>query len=56
MLKMSSCAHSPSERMYWIVRGGEERCDERCGKMCCGVGRWGVKGKVEGGVVKCVGV
>ena len=30
-------AHSPSERMCWIVRGCEERCGERCGKMCCGV-------------------
>ena len=42
MLSMSSCAHSPSERMCWIVRGGEERCGERCGgrcgKVCCGVG------------------
>ena len=38
VLKMSSCAHPPSERMCWIVRGGKERCGERCGKMCCGVG------------------
>ena len=39
---MSSCAHSPSERMCWVVRVGEERCGERCGgrcgKVCCGVG------------------
>ena len=24
VLEMSSCAHSPSERICWIVRGGEE--------------------------------
>ena len=28
-------AHSPSERMCWIVKGCEERCGERCGKVCC---------------------
>ena len=65
---MSACAHSPSERMCWIVREGEERCGERCGgrcggrcgKVCCGVGEMrrsgGVKGRVEGVVGKCVGV
>ena len=24
VLEMSSCANSPSERICWIVRGGEE--------------------------------
>ena len=43
------------------VLGCEERCGERCGKVCCGVGemRGGgreVKGRVEGGVGKCVGM
>ena len=35
---MSSCVHSPSERMCCIVKGGEERCGERCGKVCCSEG------------------
>ena len=35
---MSSCAHQPSERLCCIVRGGKERCSERCGKVCCGMG------------------
>ena len=30
---MSSCAHSPSKRMCWIVRVGEKRCGERCGEV-----------------------
>ena len=69
VLLMSSCAHSPSERMCWIVKGGEERCGERCVGRCrkvfCGVGEMrggrgsaggGVKRRIEGGVGKCVGV
>ena len=51
MLKMSSCAHSPSERMCWIVRGGEERYGERCGKVCWDVGEVGK----DVGVWKSVG-
>ena len=54
---MSSCARSPSERMCYIVRGGE-KCGGRRGKVCCSVGemRGGVCGGGMKGRVKCVGV